>query len=232
MVFVIAEIGINWDGQIELAKTMIKNAKRSGCDAVKFQAFNNEIIGDHPEKERLLKSSISDSNIKEITSYAKKNEIEWLCTPMYVDAVELINKYVKKFKIRQSDGIPIVNNQKTKLLDAILKTDKNIIISSEISPKKSNLYNNNQVSWLYCVPKYPCKVEEIDFSYLNDFDGYSNHCQDILVPSIAASLGSKMIEIHVTNDKSKNFIDNPVSFDFKEVEEITTSIRKIEKIKK
>jgi len=151
---------------------------------------------------------------------------------MYVDAVELINKYVKKFKIRQSDGIPIVNNQKTKLLDAILKTDKNIIISSEISPKKSNLYNNNQVSWLYCVPKYPCKVEEIDFSYLNDFDGYSNHCQDILVPSIAASLGSKMIEIHVTNDKSKNFIDNPVSFDFKEVEEITTSIRKIEKIKK
>jgi len=48
MFFVVAEIGVNWDGDFELAKEMIKNAKESGCDAVKFQAYQEEIVKNHP----------------------------------------------------------------------------------------------------------------------------------------------------------------------------------------
>ena len=59
MVFVVAEIGVNWDGDFEIAKSMMKNAKNAGCNAVKFQSFNEDVIKDHPQKSRLFKSSIS-----------------------------------------------------------------------------------------------------------------------------------------------------------------------------
>ena len=54
MTFVVAEIGINWDGNFELAKEMMIQSKKCGCDAVKFQAFTEEIVKEHPEKNRLI----------------------------------------------------------------------------------------------------------------------------------------------------------------------------------
>ena len=58
MVFIIAEIGVNWDGDFELARVLMENAKNAGCNAVKFQAFNEKIVKDHPAAKRLIKSAI------------------------------------------------------------------------------------------------------------------------------------------------------------------------------
>ena len=102
MSFIIAEIGVNWDGDLNLAKEMMEKAKNFGCDAVKFQAFNKSIIGNHPEYERLIKTSISKSNIQEINNLSKTIGIEWFCTPMYVEAVELLNPFVKRFKKKKN----------------------------------------------------------------------------------------------------------------------------------
>ena len=66
MTFIVAEIGINWDGDFELAKEMMMQSKKAGCDAVKFQAFSEEIVKEHPEKNRLIKASISKENIETI----------------------------------------------------------------------------------------------------------------------------------------------------------------------
>ena len=66
MVFITAEIGVNWDGNFELVEKMMLDAKNSNCDAVKFQAFNEKMMKDHPEKDRLLKTSISKDNIEQI----------------------------------------------------------------------------------------------------------------------------------------------------------------------
>ena len=52
MTFVVAEIGVNWDGNLEIAKEMMVQSKKAGCDAVKFQAFTEELVKDHPEKNR------------------------------------------------------------------------------------------------------------------------------------------------------------------------------------
>ena len=60
---IIAEIGVNWDGNFKLLKEMMQEAKLAGCDLVKFQAFTKEMIKDHPESERLAKSSISKENV-------------------------------------------------------------------------------------------------------------------------------------------------------------------------
>ena len=131
MVFVIVEIGVNWDGDFELVKEMIEKAKEANCNAVKFQAFNEEIVKDHPERSRLMKSAITKSNIEIINNLAKSVGINWFCTPMYPDAVELLDAYVDKFKIREFDGRSFLNGQTSDLLQKVLKTKKEIIISCQ-----------------------------------------------------------------------------------------------------
>lgn len=232
MTFIVAEIGINWDGDFELAKEMMMQSKKAGCDAVKFQAFSEEIVKEHPEKNRLIKASISKENIETIHQLAKSVDIEWFCTPMYVNAVSLIEPYVKKIKIRNTDGKILLQNKSSELTDAVLHTDKDIIISSETSPKNSKYFDNSKISWLYVVPKYPCGFEDLDFRKMEDFHGYSNHCPNILAPVAAAILGAKIIEVHITSDKKKNFIDNPVSFDYSELGQMVKLIRNCEKIKR
>lgn len=232
MTFIVAEIGVNWDGNFDLAKEMMTNAKNAGCNAVKFQAYEENLVKDYPERSRLVKSTISKTNVEIINELSKSVGIEWFCTPMYPEAVDLLDPYVKRFKIREFDGRPLLENKTSILFEKILKTNKEIIISCQKSPRDTIHYNNSLIKWLYCIPKYPCEICDIDFSNINDFDGYSNHSPQIIVPITAAILGSQIIEIHITSDKSKNFIDNNVSFDYPELAEMVRQIRISEKIKK
>lgn len=232
MSFIIAEIGVNWDGDLSLAEDMMIHAKKYGCDAVKFQSFNKSIIGNHPEYERLIKTSISESNVKKINELSEIIGIEWFCTPMYVEAVDFLDPYVKRFKIREFDGRQLLENKTTDLFEKILATGKEIIISSQHSLENSKFYNHPKIKWLYCVPKYPCSLEDLDFSELGKFDGFSNHCPQIIAPLSAAILGAEIIEMHITSSKTKNFVDNNVSFDYDELKEVVRLIRLSEKIKR
>ena len=232
MVFITAEIGVNWDGDFILIEKMMRDAKNAGCDAVKLQAFDEKIISEHPQKNRLLKSSVSRNNIEQINSISKKIGIEWYCTPMYLDAIDFLDSLVKRYKIRYNDSLPLHENRTTSLISKALETEKEIIVSTQKNPKQLELYNNNNVKWLYVVPKYPCSIDDLDFSNLSDFDGFSNHCIHFLAPLSAVILGAKMIEIHVTSNKDKDFIDNPVSFDANETKKLITLIRYAEKMQK
>ena len=232
MVFLIAEIGVNWDGDFDLLNEMMKNAKKVGFNAVKFQAFLPEMVKAHPESSRLVKSSITKENIKQIDKLAKSVGIEWFATPMYKEAVHLLEPFVNRFKIREFDGREIVNGNTTEIFEEIKKTEKEIIISSQISPKNTKFYNDPKIKWLYCVPKYPCPIEEINFGNLNDFNGFSNHTTHFLAPLMAVILGSKIIEIHITSDKTKKFVDNNVSFNYNEAKNLISSIHLSEKVNK
>ncbi len=232
MTFIVAEIGVNWDGDFNLAKNMMENAKIAGCDAVKFQAFNKQILGNHPENEKLLKTSISHENVKTIDEISRSVGIEWFCTPMYVEAVDFLGHYVRRFKIREGDGRPLLEDKTTDLIERIFDTGKDVIISSKQSPHNCKLYKHPKIKWLYCVPKYPCDLTDLDFGELDKFNGYSNHCPQIIAPLTAAILGAEIIEMHITSDKSKNFVDNSVSFDYQELAEIVKLIRLSEKIKR
>jgi len=230
MFFVVAEIGVNWDGDFELAKEMIKKAKEAGCDAVKFQAYQEEIVKDHPEKTRLVKSAISKNNVETINEIAQSIGIEWFCTPMYLEAVDFLEPFVKRFKIREMDSRILLQNKSSELFDKIYKTNKEIIISSESSPKNCKYFSDPRVKWLYCVPKYPCSLADLDFSYIKDFNGYSNHCPFIIAPLASAINGAKIIEVHITSDKTKPFIDNNVSFDYLELKNLIDLIHQSEKM--
>jgi len=189
------------------------------------------MVENHPEREKLFKSAISKDNIEKIDNIAKSVGIEWFCTPMFEEAVELLDPYVKRFKIRELDGRILLENKTSKIIDRVLDTKKEIIVSSQISPKNSKYYLEKKIKWLYCKPKYPCALLDLDFSNMNDFYGYSNHSTHFLAPICAVANGAKLIEIHVTSDKSRNFIDNNVSFDYKELENLVSLIRLTEQIK-
>jgi sialic acid synthase SpsE len=231
MVFLVGEIGVNWDGDFDLLRNIMQKCKEIGVDAIKFQAFNNEIIAGHPQAERLLKSAITKMNVRQIDEMAKEINLEWFCTPMYPEAVDFLEPYVNRFKIRYSDGIKIVEGKSSELLDKIFKTNKQIIISSQKNPNTSKFYNDSRISWLYCVPKYPCDLSELNFTDLGSFGGFSNHCPNIIAPLSASILGAKIIEVHITADKSSDFLDNNVSFDYDELTELVKLIRSYEKIK-
>lgn len=232
MVFIVAEIGVNWDGNFDLAKEMMQNAKNAGCNAVKFQAFEDETVKNHPEFLRLTKSSISKKNADMIDNISKSVGIEWFCTPMYVDAIDFLDSYVKRFKIRFFDGKPLLQNNDSELVNRALKTGKQVMISSQITPRNTKYFHNKQISWLYCVPKYPCSLTDLNFEDIEDFHGYSNHHPHFIAPLTAATLGAEIIEVHMTSDKSKNFIDNNVSFDYKELSDLIRFIHMVESITK
>ena len=217
----IAEIGVNWDGDFELAKEMMQESVNAGFNFVKFQAFQPELVAKHPEASRVYRSSITPENINKINSIANDIGIEWFCTPMYEDAIKILEPFVNRYKIREYDGREIIANRTTNIFKKLLNTKKEIMISSELSPIKCEFYKNKQIKWLYCVPKYPCKLNEIDFSMMVNFDGFSNHCPDIIAPMKVIDLKLEILEIHITSDKSDDFIDNNVSFDYSDMKKIS-----------
>lgn len=232
MVFAIAEIGVNWDGEFELAKEMMLNAKAAGFDAVKFQAYEKENVKNHPEASRLVKTTITKDNVEIINNLAKDVGIEWFCTPMYPEAVDMLNPFVNRFKIRAADSKSLLQNKTSGLIERVLNTNKEVIISTEFSPRNSMYFADPKIKWLYCVSKYPCSFTDLDFSNMKDFDGYSNHCPHILAPLTAVILGAEIIEIHITPDKTKQFVDNAVSLDYTELNELMNLIHLSDKIKK
>lgn len=231
MIFVVADIGVNWDGDFDLVKEMIKKSKEVGINAIKFQAFNEEIVKNHPQRSRLMNSSVSKANIESINEVAKFVGIEWFCTPMYPEAIEFLDPFVKRYKIREFDGRILLENKISELFEKLLQTGKDIIVSAQRSPKDTKYFDYPKIKWLYCVPKYPCEISDLDFSHIQDFDGYSNHLPHFLGPLTATILGSTILEVHITSDKSKDFLDNIVSFDYNELKKLVNLIRLVEKMK-
>ena len=130
---------------------------------LKLQAFDRATINDNPETERLLKSSVNEDNIEKIDSISKNAEIEWFCTPMYPGAVKMLDPFVRKFKIRELDARPFSKNNSSELIDSVLDTKKPVIVSSQIPIM---IKTTSNIQYLYCIPKYPCKMEEIEFEKL------------------------------------------------------------------
>ena len=216
----VSEIGVNWDGDFELVKEMMQESLNCGFDLVKFQSFEAELVINHPQASRVFRSSITPENVNKINSISIDIGIEWFSTPMYENAILFLEPYVHRYKIREYDSRMLLTNKPTNLFLKLLETKKEIMISSEFSPQNCKWYDNDQIKWLYCVPKYPCNLDEIDFTLLKFFNGFSNHCRNIAAPLEVISLDSEILEIHITSDKKADFIDNNVSFDYSEMKEI------------
>lgn len=224
---IIAELGVNWSGDINIAKDMITQSKRAGADFVKFQMFNKEVIKDSKYKDELSEMILDFEKINILRGYAFQNHIAFGVSIMYPEALEMIdNKIgvpVDFIKIRcqdhQNEDIarPAVKFCDKWNIPLLISTEKPIHNKDYF---RYNLYHTSHAKYLYCVPKYPPELTDIYDSCINPdiFDGFSSHFLSKYIPMIAVARHLKYIEVHVKKDN--NCIDNNVSLTFEELNEI------------
>ena len=221
---VIAEVGECFNGNIEIAFTMIREAQKAGCDIVKFQLLDmDEVAQDDPEYEWFSKLNLSQIDIQRLIECAKENQIEILFTPVSVKTAEYIYKAgLKTVKIASS----FIGKQE--LLLYINEHFETVYISTgmaeleEIAKVIDLLNMPKDIIILHCISEYPTGplLEERGLKALDEKDvhmnmmlilkalypnhkvGYSDHTEGVLAPIIAAAMGAEFIEKHFTLDRN------------------------------
>jgi N,N'-diacetyllegionaminate synthase len=162
MVFFVAEIGSNWEGDVEKAKSIILQCKVAGANAVKFQMWKAEDLYDG----KYRKYELDFYKATRIKEYCDRVGMEFFCSVFYPEAVDFLETLgVKKYKIatRTAKG---GDPHCAETIMAVMKTGKQIITS----------YGNIEGALrLYCIPEYPADPEEINWEEALQYDGFSDH---------------------------------------------------------
>ncbi|PLY10512.1 MAG: hypothetical protein C0626_05925 [Arcobacter sp.] len=239
--YVIAEIGINHRGSIEVAKALIDSAVRAGVDAVKFQTYLTEKRAPKGNDEifKILKDlELSFETFKELKEYANQYNVDFFSTPFDTESVEYLESIgTDLYKIASFD---IVNH---KLLKDVAKTGKPVILSVGMSnlDEIKEAYNilsegTKNIAILHCISSYPTDEKDAKLSNIyrlqKEFDcivGQSDHTNDIFVSLCAVSAGAQIIEKHYKIDESFECIDAPVSITENQMKKLIEETRRIEK---
>jgi N-acetylneuraminate synthase/N,N'-diacetyllegionaminate synthase len=254
--YLIAEIGVNHNGNIDLAKEMILLAKECGADAVKFQTYKTALLAspetpkvDYQKKttdlneshyDMLKKLELSRNDHIELFQFCKKNHINFLSTPYDINSAKFLKDLgVNFFKTASADIVDLP------LHEFIASTGNPTIISTGMSTmseikKVIDIYKkkkNNNFILLHCVSNYPCSDQSLNMNAISTIKnkflcpvGYSDHSIGNLAAVIAISKGAKLIEKHFTKDKSLNGPDHKASSDPDEFKELVKNVRRSEKM--
>lgn len=255
-VYIIAEAGVNHNGDIDLAKELITKGAEAGVDAVKFQTFKAEtLVTKKAKKAEYQVENTKDSNdsqyemIKkleldykvheELKAFAESKGVEFLSSAFDLDSIDLLEKLgMRFFKVPSGEitNYPYLKNIAKKGKPVILSTGMSNL--GDIERALEVLKNNGakSVSVLHCNTEYPTPIEDVNLSAMNTIQsafnvevGYSDHTLGIEVPIAAVALGARIIEKHFTLDKSMEGPDHVASLEPDELKTMVTSIRNIEK---
>lgn len=245
-VTVVAEIGVNWKSLPE-AIGMISSAKLAGADKCKFQCYDKSALKGipGPAAARLTETQLNEYRCGRLMEAGEANDIPVFFTPMYPEAVEFLERLgVKTYKIRERDGAALVSKEgsasavdPTPLIKKVMDTGKPIYISVQRKPLDQFFLHHPKISYLYCKPAYPARLEELELWRCAYNYGFSCHTPDIMAPITAAVLmqtnieenTAKVIEVHVSNEPKADYLDCNVSFNFDELKTLVTMVRKAEK---
>ncbi|SMF75708.1 N-acetylneuraminate synthase family protein [Pseudobacteriovorax antillogorgiicola] len=241
--YIIAEAGVNHEGDLDLAKRLVDEAKLGGADAIKFQTYKAEKIAsiNSPaywdlKKERtesqfeLFKKydGFGECEYQELAKYCAKADIEFMSTPFDLESANFLNPLVNVFKISSSD---ITNKP---FLEHIGSLNKPIILSTgasfvhEIQEALGWLEPYNvPVALLHCVLDYPTADENANLAMITDLQdkfpshvvGYSDHTLpgEMKILETAAVLGARIIEKHFTHDKNLPGNDHYHAMDYNDL---------------
>jgi N,N'-diacetyllegionaminate synthase len=256
-VCIIAEAGVNHNGDSEIAKKLIEAAAKAGADIVKFQTFNSESLAsrhagkakyqqkssgaEESQIEMLKKLELSPATYDELIKKCNEENIKFLSTPFDLESIEVL----KNFNL---DFWKIPSGEITNLpyLVKIAKTGKPVILSSgmseleEIKSAVDILKKNGagEITVLHCNTEYPTPFEDVNLNAmvsikdaLNVPVGYSDHTAGIEIPIAAVAMGACVIEKHFTLDKNMEGPDHKASLEPHELAEMVKAIRNIEKAK-
>ena len=239
--FIVSEIGSNWEGSLSKGKRIIKECKKAGADAVKFQMWraNDLYEKSHPNWKEIKKSELTFDVTKKLKDYADQQKIEFFCSAFYPEAVNYLSKLkVKKFKVA-SRTCKFTDPYSYEVLKAKSESNGKVFISMGMGGNKkriSNIFKKSEIVFCYCISEYPLEFKKIDWKSALKFDGFSDHTMDILAPITYAVLkkqrGSKKIYIekHVKLNDSKG-PDASTSISTEKLAEMVKHIRIIEKMK-
>lgn len=253
--FIIAEAGVNHNGDIALAKKLVDVAKESGADAVKFQTFKaEEVVTKNAKKikyqaestgveesqfEMLKKLELSKRDFKELFDYAQKKEMLFLSTPDDKGSVDLLDTLgVASFKIGSGEitNFPLLKHIARKAKPIILSTGTATLEEVKEALEVIQKEGLKEVVLLHCVTAYPAKIEDMNLRAMatlrNIFKlpvGLSDHTLGITIPIAATALGACVIEKHLTLDKNFPGPDHKASLEPAELKKMIEAIRDVEK---
>ena len=253
--FIIAEIGVNHGGSIDLAFKMIDEAKKCGADAVKFQTFKaSRLVGKDTPKVAYQKSA---SNTNEshfdmikalefkyedhepVINYCRSKNIEFISTPYDIESAIFLNKLgIKVFKTASADIVDLP------LHKFLATTRKRVIISTGMATlgeieEVLSIYKRediSKVSLLHCVANYPCSYQSLNLNVLKTLKrafglpvGFSDHAVGPFPAVASVALGATIIEKHFTLDKKMVGPDHMASSTPEEFSVLVEAIRITEK---
>lgn len=254
--FIIAEAGINHDGDFNKAIRLIDIAKAANADAVKFQTWKTEeiitkTVNQTAYQERNIGKKDSQFNMlkrleltfeafKDLKNYAKKKGIIFLSTPDDEKSADFLDSIgVPAFKIGSGELTNIF------MLERIAEKNKPIILSTgmanlkEIEEAVKTIYStgNKKLILLHCTSQYPTEFKDVNLRAMltlkkkfNTIIGYSDHTIGTLVPQIAVSMGAKVIEKHFTYDTNAIGPDHKCSLNPIDLKKMVRKIRFVELI--
>ena len=239
-VFITAEIGSNWEGNYAKAKKIIRECKKAGVDAVKFQMWKAEELYNksHPNWNEIKRAELSFQMAEKLKEFSDKQKIEFFCSAFYPDGVKfLISIGVKKFKIA-SRTCMLTDPNSLEVLQEKARSKKEIFISMGMGGNKkkiSKIFENNKTTFCYCISDYPLNFDKINWIDAVKYDGFSDHTMDIVAPILFTLLkkqkksGKIYIEKHVKMINSRG-PDASTSISTEKLSEMVKRIRMIEKM--
>ncbi len=249
--FIVAEVGNNHNGSLDRAKALIDAAKQAGADCAKFQLrhleqlYSNagnaedsrEDLGSQYTLDLLNRFQLSPDELCQAFDYCKKNNIIPLCTPWDLKSLDTLETYgMSAYKVASAD---LTNHE---LLNALIATGRPLIcstgMSTEAEIKESvKLLQKSGVPHilLHCNSTYPTPFKDVNLNYIERLRkistglvGYSGHERGIYVAIAAVAKGAKVIEKHITLDKSLEGNDHKISLLPDEFAQLVTGIRQVE----
>ncbi|WP_075590620.1 N-acetylneuraminate synthase [Labilibacter marinus] len=255
---IIAEAGVNHNGNLKLAKQLIQKAALAGADYVKFQTFSAEKLvtlnapkadyqtanmkdGDSSQYKMLKALEIPKEWYPDLISWANTCGIKFFSTAFDLASIEFLdNLGMELFKIPSGEitNKPYLKRVASKQKPVILSTGMATIqeIEDALTVLSENGIAKSNITILHCTTEYPTPMEEVNLNamlqiekYFNTSIGYSDHTQGIEVPVAAVALGAKVIEKHFTLDCTLPGPDHIASLEPTELKEMVKCIRNIEK---
>jgi len=253
--FIIAEAGVNHNGDINMAKHLIDAALEAKADAVKFQTFKaNELATPYAPKakyqidqmnktesqyEMLKKLELSYNYHSELIDYCKKSHILFMSTPFDYHSVNMLcelNLPVLKISSGEITNIPFLQHIAEKKRVIILSTGMSYLSEVDKAVRSIIKRGNKQLALMHCVSNYPARYQDINLNAIstlkNSFGlsvGYSDHSSGIEVPIAAVAKGASIIEKHFTLNRNLKGPDHKASLEPDDLKKMITAIRNIEK---
>jgi len=255
-VFIIAEAGVNHNGDINLAYKLVDVAKEAGVDAIKFQTFKTEKIiskyadmasyqkknlkTNESQYEMVKKLELSYKEFKKLKNYCDEIKIMFLSTPDEERSLDFLVDELNMPFIKIGSGevtnLPYLRKIAAKNKPLIMSTGMANLGEVEGAINTIRLVNSKaKISLLHCTTNYPTPYEGVNLKAMQTLAaafklpvGYSDHTLGIEVPIAAVAMGAKIIEKHFTLDKNMKGPDHKASLEPDELKKMVVSIRNIE----